>query len=65
MANKNSFNASEWDVLKDAPYYVQAAINAAEGRMGLMEVRRESKALATFMGEYKGGNALAKSVICR
>ena len=63
MANKASFNASEWEVLKDAPYYVQAAINAAEGRMGLMEVRREAKALSTFMSEYAGGNALAKAVI--
>ena len=49
MANKNSFNASEWGLLKDAPYYVQAAINAAEGRMGLMEVKREANALKSYL----------------
>ena len=63
MANKASFNANQWEMLKNAPYYVQAAINKAEGRMGLMEVRRESKALKTYLSEYKGNNALAKAVI--
>lgn len=63
MANKTSFNAKEWDILKDAPYYVQAAINAAEGRMGLMEVKREGKALKTYLADYKGNNSLIKAVI--
>ncbi|MFK7800727.1 MAG: hypothetical protein AB8G95_03755, partial [Anaerolineae bacterium] len=63
MATKASFNANQWEMLKNAPYLVQAAINKAEGRMGLMEVRRESKALKTYLSEYKGSNALIKAVI--
>ena len=63
MATKASFNANEWAILKDAPYYVQAAINAAEGRMGLMEVKREKKALQTYLAGYKGNNSLIKAVI--
>jgi LysM repeat protein len=63
MATKASFNASEWEMLKNAPYYVQAAINKAEGRMGLMEVRREASALKTYLSEYKGNNSLVKAVI--
>ncbi len=63
MANKNSFNATQWDIVKDAPYYVQSAINAAEGRMGLMEVKREGKALKNYLAEYKGNNPLIKAVI--
>lgn len=63
MATKSSFNANQWEMLKNAPYLVQSAINKAEGRMGLMEVRRESKALKTYLSGYKGNNALVKAVI--
>lgn len=63
MANKASFNANQWEMLKKAPYLVQAAINKAEGRMGLLEVRRESKALKAYINGYKGNNALVKAVI--
>lgn len=63
MANKTSFNAAQWEMLKNAPYYVQSAINKAEGRMGLMEVRREANALKTYLSEYKGKNELIKAVI--
>lgn len=63
MANKSSFSNSEWALIKDAPFWVQTAITAAEGRMGLVEKRREAKALEEFIGSYKSSDALVNAVL--
>ncbi|MEM7799227.1 MAG: LysM peptidoglycan-binding domain-containing protein [Chloroflexota bacterium] len=63
MATKSDFSTPEWEVIKDSPYWVQAAINAAEGRMGLMERRREAAALKEFMETYKSSDPLVKAIM--
>lgn len=63
MATKSDFSNPEWEVIKESPYWVQAAINAAEGRMGLMERRREAAALKEFMGSYKSSDPLVKAIM--
>lgn len=63
MANKSDFSASEWKLIKDAPYWVQTAITQAEGRMGMAEKRREAKALTDFLNNYKSGDPLVSAVV--
>ena len=63
MANKSDFSSKDWGLIKDAPYWVQTALTAAEGRMGLVEKRREAKALADFLANYKSSNELVKAVV--
>lgn len=63
MANKSDFSSKEWGLIKDSPYWVQTAITAAEGRMGLVEKRREAKALQEFLDSYKSSNELVKAVV--
>lgn len=63
MANKSDFSNTEWKLIKDSPYWVQTAITAAEGRMGLIEKRREAKALQEFLENYKPSSELVKAVI--
>lgn len=63
LANKSDFSSSEWALIKDAPYWVQTAITAAEGRMGLVEKRREAKALDDFLASYKASNELVRAVV--
>jgi LysM repeat protein len=63
LAKKSDFSAFEWKLLKDSPYWVQTAITAAEGRMGMMEKRREAKALTEFLGSYKSSDGLVRDVL--
>lgn len=63
MPKKSDFTPFEWKLIKDAPYWVQTAITQAEGRMGLIEKRREAKALADFLASYKSNDALVKEVL--
>lgn len=63
MAKKSDFSAFEWKLLKDSPFWVQTAITAAEGRMGMVEKRREAKALTTFLDNYKTSDALVRDVL--
>lgn len=63
MANKSDFSNTQWKLIKDAPFWVQTAITAAEGRMGLMEKRREAKALEDFLNSHKSSNELVKAVL--
>jgi nucleoid-associated protein YgaU len=63
LANKSDFSAFEWKLLKDSPYWVQTAITQAEGRMGMIEKRREAKALTEFLGSYKSGDGVVRDVL--
>lgn len=63
MTTKSDFSTFEWQLLKDSPYWVQTAITQAEGRMGLIEKRREAKALEEFLGSYKSADPLVNAVL--
>ena len=63
MANKSDFSTFEWKLVKDSPYWVQTAITAAEGRMGMMEKRREAKALEDYLGSAKSSDGVVKAVL--
>ena len=63
MANKSSFSSPEWELIAQSPYWVQAALNEAEGRMGLMEIRKEANALKDFLGSYNPVDPLVKQIM--
>ncbi|KAA3665416.1 MAG: LysM peptidoglycan-binding domain-containing protein [Chloroflexi bacterium] len=63
MAKKSDFSAFEWKLLKDSPYWVQTAITAAEGRMGMVEKRREAKALTAYLEGYKSSDGVVRDVL--
>lgn len=63
MTNKSAFTSSEWQLIKDAPYWVQTAITVAEGRMSFVEKRLEGKALANFLESYETKNGVIKDVL--
>ncbi len=63
MAKKSDFSTFEWKLLKDSPYWVQTAITAAEGRMSMIEKRREAKALTAFLKSHKSTDALVRDVL--
>lgn len=61
--SKAKLSQSEWKLVKDAPYWVHAALAAAEGRSALLTRRRESKALDEAIGGYTSDNALVRDII--
>jgi colicin import membrane protein len=61
--SKAKLSATEWELVKDAPYWVNAALTAADGRVALIVKRKEAKALNSAMESYKGKNQLVRDVI--
>ena len=61
--SKAKLSQSEWNMVKDAPYWIHAALAAAEGRSALLTRRRESKALDEAISGYKSDNALVRDII--
>ena len=61
--SKAKLSQSEWQQVKDAPYWVHAALAAAEGRSAVLTKRRESKALEDAIKNYSSDNTLVKDVI--
>ncbi len=61
--SKTKLSASEWELVKDAPYWVNAAMAAAEGRVSLLTSRRENKALDDAISGYQSSNALVQDII--
>jgi LysM repeat protein len=51
------------EITQGFPLLVQTAITAAEGRMGMMEKRREAKALKEYLVSYKSSDALVRDVL--
>lgn len=60
---KERFTASEWALIKDAPFWVNAALSADDGRIGLFSKRREAKALNEAVESFKTNNAFIKELI--
>lgn len=63
MANKASFTAAEWQLIKDSPYWIQTAITTAEGKMGFVEKRKEGAALQDYLANQKASDELVKEVL--
>jgi len=63
MASKASFNANEWELIKDAPEWVYAALSAAEGRAALMTSVKENKGFSQAVANYKPQSQLIRDVI--
>lgn len=61
--SKAKLSSSEWQLVKDAPYWVNAALEAAEGRTALLTKRRESKALEKAVKGYTSENALVRDIV--
>jgi nucleoid-associated protein YgaU len=61
--SKSKLSTTEWDLVKDAPFWVNAALAAADGRVALITKRVEAKALGKALKNYKSSNALIRDVV--
>ncbi len=63
MAAKSKFTSTEWQLLRDGPEWVFAALAAADGNVALVTRMRESGAFKAVVKEYSTGNTFVKEVI--
>ncbi len=61
--SKTKLTAGEWEVVRDAPYWVFAGLAAADNKQAIITNRKESKALDKALEEYKSSNALIRDVL--
>lgn len=61
--SKAKLTASEWELVKDAPYWVNQVLAEADGRVSFFTRRREGKALDKAITEYKTKNSLINDII--
>jgi hypothetical protein len=61
--SKSKLSASEWELVKDAPFWVNAIMSAADGRVALIVKRKEAKALTQAMQSYKAKTQLVRDVV--
>jgi hypothetical protein len=61
--SKAKLSASEWELVKDAPYWVNAALAAADGRVAFVTSRREAKELNEAISRHKSSNALVRDIV--
>ena len=61
--SKDKFTAAEWELVKDAPYWVYAALAAADGKVSFFTRRRENKALDKVLRDFKTANPLIEAMI--
>jgi hypothetical protein len=61
--SKSKLSTNEWALVKDAPYWVNAILSAADGRVALLVKRKEAKALTSAMEAYKATTQLVRDVI--
>lgn len=60
--SKAKLSASEWELVRNAPYWVNQALAEADGRQSLLARRRENKAFEKAIEEYKSSNALIRDI---
>lgn len=63
--SKEKLSDSDWMLVKDAPYWVNAALAAAEGKVAVLTSRREAKALQEAISSYQGDNALVRDIVAQ
>ena len=63
MASKASFNATEWELIKDSPDWVYAAMAAGDVKVALTTKAKESKTYSKFLKKYQTSDQLIRDVI--
>ena len=61
--SKAKLTTSEWEIVRDAPYWVFAGLAAADNKQAIITNRKESKALDDALENYKSSNALIQDVL--
>jgi len=61
--SKSKLTPAEWELVKDAPYWVQAALAAADKKGTQRVVERETQALQEALKGYHGSNALIRDIV--
>ena len=61
--SKAKLSATEWELVKDAPNWVNAALAAADGRVSFFTKRLENKALNKAVSSFSTANSLIKDII--
>lgn len=61
--SKSKLNATQWEIVRDAPYWVLAAMAVADGRQALIVNRKESKALDKALESYKSSSPMVRDVV--
>jgi plastocyanin len=61
--SKAKLTASEWELVKNAPYWVNQVLAEADGRVSFFTKRREGKALEKAITGYKTKSALVNDII--
>ena len=61
--SKAKLTAAEWELVKDAPYWVEAALAAADKKATQAVSRKEEQALEAVRQGYKSNNALVRDIM--
>lgn len=61
--SKTKLTASDWELVKNAPYWVNQMLAEADGRVSFFTKRREGKALDQAIAGYKTQNELVNDII--
>lgn len=61
--SKTKLSQADWAIVRDAPYWVNAALAAAEGRVAVVTSRREARALTKAISSYNSDNALVQDIV--
>lgn len=61
--SKTKLTASEWELVRNAPYWVNQALAAADGKVPFFTRRREGKALDKAIKAYQTNNALINDIV--
>ena len=61
--SKTKLTASDWEIVKNAPYWVNQMLAEADGHVSFFTKRREGKALDEAITNYKTKNVLVNDII--
>lgn len=63
MTKKTAFSKDEWQMIKDGPEWVFAALAAADGNVALMIKAKESKAFKAVVDDYRSRSELLAEIL--
>lgn len=61
--SKEKFTSAEWELVREAPFWVNAYLAAGDSKFGLFTKRRDAKALNEAIQKNKSGNALVREIV--